>query len=87
MPVCFVHLFEGRTVDQKRKLVRAITDAMVEHADCMIDGLHVGIQEYTLENWARRGVLGPDRKDLPPEQTAAYKPKGKTKGKTKKARK
>ena len=38
MPVCFVHLFEGRTVDQKRKLVRAITDAMVNFADCKPDG-------------------------------------------------
>ena len=79
MPVCFVHLFEGRTVDQKRKLVRAITDAMVNLADCKPDGLHVAIQEYSLENWARRGVLGPDRKDLPPEQLALKKKKKKKK--------
>jgi 4-oxalocrotonate tautomerase len=64
MPVVFVHMFEGRTVDQKRKLTRAITDAMIEHCDAKPDGLHVAIQEYTKENWARAGILGPDRKDL-----------------------
>lgn len=61
MPVVTVQLWEGRTVDQKRALTRAITDAMVEHADARPDGLHVIIQEYGRENWARAGVLGIDR--------------------------
>lgn len=63
MPFVTVHLWEGRTVDQKRALTKAITDAMVEHADARPDGLHVVIQEYPKENWARGGVLGVDRKD------------------------
>jgi 4-oxalocrotonate tautomerase len=63
MPVVTVQLWEGRSVDQKRALVRAITDAMVEHADARPDGLHVIIQEYSRENWARAGVLGVDRTD------------------------
>ena len=64
MPVVTVQLWKGRTVEQKRKLAKAITDAMVEHADARADGLHVIIQEYELENWARAGVLGVDRKDV-----------------------
>jgi len=64
MPVVVVHMFEGRTVEQKRKLTRAITDAMIEHAGAKPDALHVAIQEYTKENWARSGVLGCDRQDL-----------------------
>lgn len=63
MPFVTVHLWEGRTVDQKRALTKAITEAMVEHADARPDGLHVVIQEYPKENWARGGVLGVDRKD------------------------
>jgi 4-oxalocrotonate tautomerase len=59
MPVT-VHLWEGRTVDQKRALVRAITDAMVEHADASRDGLHVWVEEYSRESWARNGVLAVD---------------------------
>ncbi len=61
MPVVIVEMYDGRTLDQKRALVRAITDAMVEHADARPDGLHVIIHEVSRENWARAGLLGVDR--------------------------
>jgi len=63
MPVVTVELWEGRTVEQKRRLCRAITDAMIEHADARPDNLHVIIHEVSKENWARAGVLGVDRTD------------------------
>jgi len=63
MPVVTVELWEGRTVEQKRALCKAITDAMVEHAGARPDGLHVIIHEVPRENWARAGVLGVDRTD------------------------
>lgn len=61
IPVVIVEMWEGRSVDQKRALVRALTDAMVEHADARPDALHVVIHEVPEENWALGGVLGPDR--------------------------
>jgi 4-oxalocrotonate tautomerase len=61
MPFVTVHMWEGRSVDEKRKLTAAITAAMVEHAHADPSGLHVVIQEYPKENWARAGVLGIDR--------------------------
>jgi 4-oxalocrotonate tautomerase len=63
VPVVTVQLWEGRTLDQKRALVKAITEAMVEHAGAKPDGLHVILQEIPRENWGRGGVLGVDRKD------------------------
>jgi len=63
MPVVTVQIWEGRSLDQKRALTKAITDAMVQHADARPDGLHVILQEIPKENWARAGVLGVDRKD------------------------
>jgi 4-oxalocrotonate tautomerase len=63
MPVVTIQMWEGRSLAQKRALVRAVTDAMVEHAEARPDGLHVVIQEYPKENWARGGVLGVDRSD------------------------
>lgn len=62
MPFVHVHMWQGRTLEQKRALTKAITEAMVEHAGADPDGLHVAISEYPLENWARAGVLGVDRK-------------------------
>jgi 4-oxalocrotonate tautomerase len=44
--------------------VKAITDAMVEHAGAHPDALHVVLQEIPRENWGRAGVLGVDRKDV-----------------------
>ena len=66
MPVVTVQMWKGRTTDQKRKLAKAITDAMVEHANAKPDGLHVIFREYELQDWARAGVLGVDRKDESP---------------------
>ena len=63
MPVVTVQLWEGRSLEQKRRLVRAITEAMVEHAGARPDALHVILQEVPRENWGRAGVLGVDRTD------------------------
>jgi 4-oxalocrotonate tautomerase len=63
MPVVTVEMWEGRNVDQKRQLVAAITQAMIDHADARPDGLHVILHEVPRENWGRAGVLGIDRTD------------------------
>jgi 4-oxalocrotonate tautomerase len=63
VPVVTVQMWEGRTLEQKRALCRAITDAMVEHVGADPSGLHVVIHEVSRENWARAGVLGVDRTD------------------------
>ena len=60
MPMVIVEMWEGRTVDQKRKLIKAITDAMVEHAACTPDHLHVVIHESKKENWGKAGVISVD---------------------------
>jgi 4-oxalocrotonate tautomerase family enzyme len=67
MPVVTVQLWPGRTLDQKRTLVAAITEAMVEHAGADPSGLHVILQEVPPENWARDGLLGIDRQGHPKE--------------------
>lgn len=61
MPVVTVQMWPGRTTDQKRALVRAITDAMVQHAGAKPDHLHVILQEVPREDWGRAGILGSDR--------------------------
>jgi 4-oxalocrotonate tautomerase len=63
MPVVTVQMWPGRTRTQKRALVRAITDAMVQHAGAKPDNLHVILQEVPREDWALAGVMGDERKD------------------------
>lgn len=60
MPIVTVQMYRGRSLDQKRRLVKAITEAMVEHAAARPDNLIVVVQEVDTENWAMNGVLGID---------------------------
>jgi 4-oxalocrotonate tautomerase family enzyme len=68
VPTVTVQMWTGRSVAQKRRLVRALTDAMVEHAGARPDALHVLLHEYSLENWARAGTLA---LDMPSEPSGA----------------
>jgi 4-oxalocrotonate tautomerase family enzyme len=74
MPVVTVQLWSGRTVNQKRRLVAAITDAMVEHADSGPDHLHVIIQDVPKDSWGRAGKLGSEHEPDPAPGTTAPKP-------------
>jgi len=60
MPVVTVDLWPGRSVNQKRRLVAAITEAMVEHAGAGSEHLHVIIHDVAKESWGRDGRLGID---------------------------
>ena len=58
MPVVTVQMWTGRSTEQTRKLVAAITEAMVVHAACKPDHLHVIIQDVPKDSWGRAGRLG-----------------------------
>jgi len=78
MPVVTVDLWPGRSVNQKRRLVAAITEAMVEHAGAGSEHLHVIIHDVAKESWGRDGRLGIDNEPDAPvaaPATAAKAPK------------
>jgi len=60
MPVVNVKIVKGRTIDQKRNLVRAVTDAVVQAIDVKPDAVWVLIEEYEKDNWAAGGDLYSD---------------------------
>lgn len=68
MSVVTVQMWAGRTVEQKRDLIAAITDAMVDIASTHRSGTHVIIQDIPKDSWGRGGVLGIDRSDQTNEQ-------------------
>lgn len=61
MPFVSVKMLEGRTQDQKRALVQAITDALVQICDAPAEGTTVLIEEHARENWAIGGTPISDR--------------------------
>ena len=60
MAVITVQMHAGRTDEQKRGLVLAITDAMVEHTGASREHIYIVINETSPENWAVRGEWCPD---------------------------
>jgi len=61
MPEVYVHAVEGRTLEQKRALVRDITDAVVRHFKVEPAAVMVQIVESPRHNKAKGGVLFSDR--------------------------
>ena len=57
MPLVIVKMLEGRSVEQKRRLVREITDVVVKYTGASEDQVDVLIEDYPRENWAKAGVL------------------------------
>jgi 4-oxalocrotonate tautomerase len=67
MPVVNIKIVKGRTVEQKRNLARAVTDAVVRTIDVKPDAVWVLIEEYEKENWAAGGELFSDSRARAPK--------------------
>lgn len=61
MPSITIDLFEGRSVEAKRELVKAITTETCRVLDCKPDAVHIRINDVKRENWASAGVLWSDK--------------------------
>jgi 4-oxalocrotonate tautomerase len=61
MPEIYVHAVEGRTIEQKRRLVREITDAVVRNLAVPEEAVVVTIIEAPRHNKAKGGVLFSER--------------------------
>ncbi len=62
MPHIQVTMLKGRSTEQKRKLAKRLTDAMVEEAGATRDAVTVALVEVEKEDFARGGTLIADRK-------------------------
>lgn len=56
MPLVQVSLLKGRTPEQKRNLLKAITAAVVESVDAAPKSVRVILNEVELEHWSVGGV-------------------------------
>jgi 4-oxalocrotonate tautomerase len=61
MPLVVVKMLEGRSVEQKRRLVREITNVVVKYTGAPEEQVDVMIEDYPRENWAKAGILYYDK--------------------------
>jgi 4-oxalocrotonate tautomerase len=57
MPTIRVELMEGRTVEQKRALVQALTQAVVDTLKTKPEAVDVLLYDIKRHDWATGGVL------------------------------
>ena len=62
MPLVQVHMAAGRTAEQKRAVMEAMTDAMVEHLGAARESVRVWISEFPDTDFMAGGELLTDKK-------------------------
>jgi 4-oxalocrotonate tautomerase len=61
MPIIRVEMFKGRTREQKRTMVKALTDAMVESTGAKREAVWIVVKDVDKEDWGFGGELGVDK--------------------------
>ncbi len=67
MPVVQVSLLEGRTTEQKRRLAKRITQALVEEAGANEQGIVVTFIDLPTDSYSSGGMLICDKRAIPPK--------------------
>ncbi len=68
MPTIHVELFAGRTVEQKRALAAALTEATVRTLGGSPEAVDVIFRDVERHDWATAGVLWSDKAAAPKPQ-------------------
>lgn len=63
MPTIHVEMFEGRTLEQKRELAKALTEATVRTLGSKPEGIDIIFTDIKKHDWATGGVLWSERPD------------------------
>jgi 4-oxalocrotonate tautomerase len=66
MPSIHVHLFEGRTLEQKRAYAAALTEATVRVLGGSPESVDVLFTDVARHDWATAGVLWSDKPSSKP---------------------
>ncbi|MGZ3341709.1 MAG: 4-oxalocrotonate tautomerase [Reyranella sp.] len=60
MPMINVQMFEGRTLEQRRKLAKELTEGTCRALGCTPDAVQIILTDIKKENWAEAGKLFSD---------------------------
>ena len=70
MPLIQVTMVQGRTIEQKHALIRALTDAMHESVGTPRDRIRVAIYEITADEWGIGGEPFSTARGTAPDATS-----------------
>ncbi|CAN5784701.1 hypothetical protein BH11PSE12_BH11PSE12_21940 [soil metagenome] len=62
MPIINIQLLEGRSAEQKRAFVKAVTEVTSTTLACSPESVQILIQDIKKEDWSSAGVLWSDKK-------------------------
>jgi 4-oxalocrotonate tautomerase len=62
MPLIEIHLLEGRSPEQKKKLLASVTEAVHESLGSPLASIRVWINELTRDDYMASGQLASDHK-------------------------
>jgi 4-oxalocrotonate tautomerase len=62
MPLVEIHLLEGRSAEQKKALLNAVTQAVHTSIGAPLETIRVWVQEMPATDFMAAGVLAADRK-------------------------
>ncbi len=60
MPIVRVDMIKGRTIEQKRSMVKEVTEAMVKTLNCKKEAVRIIITEKEKEDLGVGGILRSD---------------------------
>lgn len=60
MPIVHIELLEGRTIEQKREMVKRVTEVLTETVNCPKEAVTIVISEMPKSHLAKAGVLQSD---------------------------
>ena len=78
MPTINVQMFEGRTLEQRRKLAKELTEGTCRALGCTPDAVQIILTDIKKENWAEAGKLFSDKPH--PSKTSSPSPPPSTGG-------
>jgi 4-oxalocrotonate tautomerase len=61
MPLIQINMLEGRTPDQKKALLAAVTDAVHTSIGAPLPSIRVWVHEFGAEEYMAEGVWQPER--------------------------
>ena len=70
MPLIEIHLLEGRTPEQKKKLLASVTEAVHESIGSPVASIRVWINEFSAEDYMAAGRTGGGPQEASPRKRA-----------------